>query len=102
MIRDSILPERRFRASRLRTPSYPDKLLPHIQDMLATLADIETRYEVERERLQMQGDSDLARHRAAEIEKRYRRERDSCVRQLAALHEKLKATMGSDNIRPIW
>lgn len=102
MANDSILPERRLWAPRLRTPWYPDKLLPQIQDTLATLADIEARYETERKHLQTQAGSDAAtRCFAAELEGRYQRERESCIRQLAALHQRLGAITGFGDLRLI-
>jgi hypothetical protein len=37
---------------RAEVPFYPDDLLPQLQQMLGTLADLQVRYEIEREYLE--------------------------------------------------
>ena len=40
------------RVDRAEVPCYPDDLLPQLQSTLAILADIETRYEIQRDHLE--------------------------------------------------
>jgi hypothetical protein len=40
------------RPDRAEVPFYPDELLPQLQQTLALLADVEIRYEIERDHLE--------------------------------------------------
>src|SRR5215207_5770837 len=52
-------------ASRLaETPFYSSDLLPAMQGLLAALADVETRYEIEREQIEQGSGPDEAKQRA--------------------------------------
>jgi len=46
------------------TPFYPSDLLPAMQGLLAALADVETRYEIEREQIEQGSGPDEAKQRA--------------------------------------
>ncbi|WP_407525225.1 hypothetical protein [Methylobacterium oryzisoli] len=69
-------------------PSNPGDLEP-LQIMLARLADLETRYDVERGRIRESHADDALKHRIlALLDLRYRAERQSLVLRLAELHER--------------
>jgi hypothetical protein len=55
--------------SAARVPIYSDDLLPELQRTLAALADIETRYEIERDCLESwSGPAEVKDHLLAELE----------------------------------
>jgi hypothetical protein len=83
----------------LQAPYYPADLLPELQSALAALADIEVGYEIARERLRKRTGSEAIRTRcAADLESRYRSERERCDQRLAELHQRLMAVMASQEI----
>jgi hypothetical protein len=65
---------------------YPDDLLPQLQQMLATLANLETRYEIERDYLEdWSGPAEVKERRLAELDQGHRTNREqlvSCLEQL--------------------
>ncbi len=79
-------------ASRPLAPStqdfwYPDELLAELQTTLATLADIEVQYEIDRERLEAWDGPDAIKTKfAAQLQERHQREREPYVQRLADLH----------------
>jgi hypothetical protein len=71
-------------------PTYSDGLEEAIQDTLARLADIETAYELMKERLDRWTGAAPAKERlAAQLERRHQRDREPCVQKLAELHHRL-------------
>ena len=69
-----------------RTPATPTDLTPEIQRTLASLADVETRYEIERERLDhWSGPTPLKSRILARIEARHQGDRLPLVQRLADL-----------------
>jgi hypothetical protein len=67
-----------------------DELLPAVQSALAALADLETRYEIERERLDGWRGPKAAKERlAAALRERYRADRRTFVEQLEMLQRML-------------
>ena len=75
-----------------RTPAYPSDLTPEIQSTLAALADVETRYEIERERLEgWRGPKPAKERLSAALQERYRAERRTFVEQLEVLQRMLLA-----------
>jgi hypothetical protein len=73
---------------------YPADLTPDIQHALATLADVETRFEIDRERLRgLSGPEGWKDRVRAAIEARYRREREPLVQRLADLQRELTNRM---------
>ncbi|HEX2136941.1 MAG TPA: hypothetical protein VHG30_13730 [Microvirga sp.] len=85
-------------------PFYPADLLPELQSMLKALADVEVRYERERERLARSSEPDEVRERLlAALERQRRREREPYVRRLSELHARMVAAvdLGSPGGVPI-
>jgi hypothetical protein len=69
-----------------------DEIVPAVQSALAALADLETRYEIERERLDAWRGPKSAKERlSAALQERYRAERRRFVEQLEALQRMLLA-----------
>ena len=67
-----------------------DEIVPAVQSALAALADLETRYEMERERLESWRGPKAAKERlAASLQERYRAERRTFVEQLELLQRML-------------
>ena len=88
----------RLLAPLTQTSCYPDDLLCNIQATLAALADIELRYSVDQEQLQMWAGPQAIKERfAAQIEERYQRERGPYDQRLAALRDRMLAMMGSQD-----
>jgi hypothetical protein len=93
-----------------RTPNtthYPADLTPDIQTTLAALADVETRHEIERERLERYTGPDQERLRS-ELAARHQAERTPLVQQLAFLQQALTWAMmvqrqreGADGARTV-
>jgi hypothetical protein len=75
-------------------PAYPPDLTPEIQHTLAALADVETRYEVERERLDhLMGPTPLKTRLLARLEARHQNDRMPLVQRLADLQREMTAAM---------
>ena len=73
-------------ASSMQCPWYPADLLPQLQSTLATLADIEARYQSDQEQLQGWAGPEAIKMRfAAQLAERYQTERTSYVQRLAEL-----------------
>jgi hypothetical protein len=67
-----------------------DEIVPAVQSALAALADIETRYEIERERLDAWRGPTAAKERlAATLQERYRAERRTVVDEIELLQRLL-------------
>jgi hypothetical protein len=70
----------------MQDPWYPADLLPQLQSTLAALADIELRYHSDQEQLQGWAGPEAIKARfAAQLEERYRRERNPYVQRLTEL-----------------
>ena len=70
-----------------RVPIYSDDLLPDLQRTLAVLADIETRYETERDYLESwSGPAEVKDHLLAELEQCHRANRERLALHLERLH----------------
>ncbi len=70
----------------------PEDLLPEVQSTLGALADVETRYEIRRERLQARPGPEGAKQRlAARLEQRRCQEREPLVQRLDELEKEMKA-----------
>ena len=71
---------------RAEVPFYPDDLLPQLQRSLALLADLETRYEIERDHLESwSGPQEVKGHLLAELEQCHRANRErlaSCLERV--------------------
>src|SRR3954454_10393186 len=80
-----------------RVPIYSDDLLPDLQRTLAALADIETRYEIERDHLESwSGPVEVKRHLLAELEQCHRANRE----RLALCLERLRQGRGLEPATP--
>ena len=78
-------------------PFYPDDLLPQLQCALATLADIEVRYEIERDYLESwSGPQEVKGHLLATLEQCHRANRG----QLALHLERLRQGSGLEPASP--
>ncbi len=67
-------------------PFYPDDLLSQMQRTLATLAGIELRYEIDRDHLESwSGPREVNDHLLAELEQRYKADREPLVSCLEGL-----------------
>jgi hypothetical protein len=74
--------------------TYPDDLLPELQTMLAALADLEVRYEKDREQLTAWEGPIAAKGRfAAQLEDRHKREREPYVQRLSDLQHRTMRIM---------
>ena len=72
-----------------RIPFYPDDLLPQLQCTLATLADMETKYEIERDYLESwPGPRDVKERLLAALEQGRRADRERIVSCQEAGHAK--------------
>jgi hypothetical protein len=72
-----------------------DELLPEVHNALAALADLETRYETERERLERWSGPPATKDRlAALLRDRYRAEREQQSEFLAELQRRLLVLCG--------
>jgi hypothetical protein len=75
-------------------PWYPKELLSEFQITLAAMADIDARYDVEREQLEARIQAEPVRTQSiADLEARCRAEREPCVQYLAKLHQQMMAAM---------
>jgi hypothetical protein len=74
------------RPDRAEVPFYPDELLPQLQQTLALLADLETRYEIERDHLESwSGPKEIKDHLLAELDQCHRANRErlaSCLERV--------------------
>ena len=74
------------RPDRAEVPFYPDDLLPQLQQALALLADLETRYEIERDYLESwPGPKEVRDHLLAELEQCHRANRERLATCLEGL-----------------
>ena len=79
--------------------TYPDDLLPELQIMLAALADLEVRYEKDREQLTAWQGPKAAKGRfAAQLEDRHQREREPYVQRLSDLQHRTITIMALQDI----
>jgi hypothetical protein len=79
--------------------TYPDDLLPELQIMLAALADLEVRYEKDREQLTAWEGPKAAKGRfVAQLEERHQRDREPYVQQLTNLHYQIMTLMAFQDI----
>jgi len=67
--------------------TYPADLTPEIQSTLASLADLETRYEIDREAAERTTRAAEQAHLLDQLEKRRQVEREPLVRRLAELQQ---------------
>ena len=71
---------------RAEVPFYPDDLLPELQQTLATLADLQLRYEIERDYLEdWSGPAEVKDRLVAELDQCHRANRErlvSCLEEL--------------------
>ena len=68
--------------------SHSENFEPTIQDTLSTLANIEARYQYEREQLECRSGPEGVKTRwQQELEERHRKEREPLVHHLAELHQ---------------
>jgi len=81
-------------SSMMRMFESSDDLLGEIQAALAALADLDCRFEIDREQLQLGLQSASAKERlCAERESRRRREREPYVHRLSELEERMGARL---------
>ena len=86
------MPQCRVRES--STPAYPSDLSPEIQRTLAALADVETRYEIERERINhWSGPTPLKSRLLARLEARHQGDRLPLVQRLADLQREMTSAL---------
>ena len=79
------------RPHRAEVPVYPDDLLPQLQQALATVADLETRYEIERDHLESwSGPREVKDHLLAELEQCHGTNRERLAACLEGLRLKAK------------
>jgi hypothetical protein len=75
-------------ADRAEIPLYSDDLLRQLQQALAILADLETRYEIDRDCLEnWSGPKEAKDHLLAEVERCHRHNRELLVACLAGLRQ---------------
>jgi hypothetical protein len=73
-------------------PVYPEEVEPAVQDALAVLANIDSHYDEERERLELwAGPKSVKERLSAELETARREEREPHVKRLAELHQRWMA-----------
>ena len=78
--------------------AYPSDLAPEIQVALAALADVEMRYDLEREALERTGSKVEQEHLRLQLEERHHAERGPLVQRLAELQQ----TMAFALMRRSW
>jgi hypothetical protein len=80
------MPIQEIQEGRAEAPLYPDDLLPQLQQTLATLADLQLRYEIERDYLESWSGPQAAKdYLRAELEQCHRANRErlvSCLEKL--------------------
>ena len=85
------------RLDRGEVPVYPDDLLPQLQQTLATLADLQIRYEIERDYLEgWSGPAEVKDRLIAELERCHRANRE----RLASCLEGLRQGQGAEPATP--
>ena len=78
--------------------TYPDDLLPELQIMLAALADLEVRYEKDREQLTAWEGPKAAKGRfVAQLEECHQRDREPYVQRLSDLQHRTMRIMAFQN-----
>ena len=76
---------------RAEVPFYPDDLLPQLQQMLSTLADLQVRYEIECEYLESwSGPAEIKDHLLAELNQCHTANRERLVLCLAQLRREAR------------
>jgi hypothetical protein len=92
MPRTSVM--QRLAASLAHVPRYSKDLLHELQTTLAALADIDVRYDIEREQIAAHLGSEAAKAQlSSELEDHRRAEREPHVQRLADLHRQMMAAM---------
>jgi len=82
-----------------RASVYPDDLQPALQNTLTLLADIDFRFEQERQKLaHWTGPESVKDSLVDEIDREHRRAREPYVQMLAELHRRIMATMGYSSL----
>jgi len=85
------------RQDRAEVPGYPDDLLPQLQQTLATLADLQIRYEIERDYLEdWSGPAEIKERLVAELEQCHRANRE----RLASCLDDLRQGQGIEPATP--
>jgi hypothetical protein len=78
---------------RAEVPFYPDDLLPQLQQTLGTLADLQVRYEIERDYLEgWSGPTEIKNHLVAELNQCHTANRERLVLCLAQLRRKARGS----------
>jgi hypothetical protein len=78
---------------RAEVPFYPDDLLPQLQQMLGTLADLQVRYEIEREYLEgWSGPAEIKDRLVAELNQCHTANRERLVLYLAQLRREARGS----------
>ena len=73
-------------------PTYPEDLLPELQRVLAALADVDLRYETERDHLEdWSGPEEVKQRLLAELEQKHRATREPYGMWVAELERQLAA-----------
>ena len=86
-------------ASLAHVPWYPEDLLHELQTTLAAVADIDFRYDIERDQIAAHLGSEAAKAQlTSELEDRCRAEREPYVQRLAELHHQMMAAMAYRDI----
>ena len=88
-----VAPERNSPATLTHTPpvpTYPEDLLPEVQSVLAALADLEIRYEIERDHLEdWSGPEEVKQQILDDLEQGYRAEREPYAVRLTELKQQI-------------
>ena len=88
-----------FLAPLTQADTYPDDLLPELQIMLAALADLEVRYEKDREQLTAWEGPKAAKERfAAQLEECHQRDREPYLQRLSDLQYRTITIMALQDI----
>ena len=73
-------------------PIYPEDLLPELQRVLAALADLDVRYETERDHLEeWSGPEEVKQRLLADLEQKHRATREPYAMRVAELERQLAA-----------
>src|SRR5215213_2145106 len=76
------------------TSTYPSDLTPALQETLAILADLETYYDGERQKLERWSGPEVVKQSLSEqLEARRQREREPLLRRFIALEQQRRAAM---------
>jgi hypothetical protein len=79
-------------ADGLEAPFYSDDLLPTLQSALASLADVDVRYEIERDYLEeWSGPDEVKQHLIAALDADWQRDREPIIQQLIQCEEQIRA-----------